>query len=159
MFWCLFIMDFCSVFPLFMLSSVWKTVGLHVGGIDDYTLTLIGSLGSVANGLSRVVWGPVQDATCFTFVYKTVLITEVLVCVSLYYAVKVSSFLYMIVVLLGFTCLGAHFVMFPGVIVKMFGMNAGGQLYSIMYIAYGMSSILGLIVYKTVSYYLQESAD
>jgi hypothetical protein len=65
----------------------------------------------------------------------------------------------MIVVLLGFACLGAHFVMFPGVIVKIFGMNAGGQLYSIMYTAYGMSSILGLIVYKTVSHYLRESAD
>ena len=44
--------------------------------------------------------------------------------------------------------------MFPGLIIKVFGMKAGGQLYSILYIAYGTTSILGLVVYKTVAHYL-----
>jgi hypothetical protein len=60
----------------------------------------------------------------------------------------------MIVIFCAFTCLGAHFVMFPGLIIKVFGMKAGGQLYSILYIAYGTTSILGLVVYKTVAHYL-----
>jgi MFS family permease len=122
--------------------------------MDDYTLTIIGSLGSIANGLSRIFWGPVQDKTSFLFVYRTILVIELIVCLSLYWAVHVSPLVYMIVIFCAFICLGAHFVMFPGLIIKVFGMKAGGQLYSILYIAYGTTSILGLVVYKTVAHYL-----
>jgi len=159
MFWALFAMDFCSIFPLFLLSSIWKTVGLQVGGIDDYTLTLIGSMGSIANGLSRMFWGPVQDKTGFLFVYRTVLALELIVCLSLYWSVTVSPFVYMIVIFFGFVCLGAHFVMFPGIILKVFGMRAGGQLYSILYTAYALASILGLVVYKATTYYLGNAGN
>lgn len=152
-------MDFCSVFPLFLLAQIWKTVGLQVGGIDDYTLTLIGSLGSIANGLGRLFWGPVQDKTSFLFVYKTVLSIELVVCLSLYWSVHVSPLLYAIIIFFGFMCLGAHFVMFPGLIVKVFGMRAGGQLYSILYIAYGATSILGLVVYKTTTHYFGDQGN
>ena len=153
-FWAIFFMDFCSIFPLFLISQIWKTVGLQLGGMDDYTLTIIGSLGSIANGLSRIFWGPVQDKTSFLFVYRTILVIELIVCLSLYWAVHVSPLVYMIVIFCAFICLGAHFVMFPGLIIKVFGMKAGGQLYSILYIAYGTTSILGLVVYKTVAHYL-----
>lgn len=58
-FWTLFVMVFCSDCPLFMISQTWKTIGLQVGEIDDRTLTFIGSLGSIANGFSRVFLGPI----------------------------------------------------------------------------------------------------
>lgn len=51
-------------------------------------------------------------------------------------------------------CLGAHFVMFPGLILKTFGMRAGGQLYSILYTAYALASIMGTVVYKLTVHYL-----
>lgn len=122
--------------------------------MDDYTLTIIGSFGSIANGLSRMFWGPVQDKKSFTFVYRTILALELIVCLTLYWAVHVSPFVYTIVIFCAFNCLGAHFVMFPGLIIKVFGMRAGGQLYSILYVAYGSTSILGLVVYKMVDNYL-----
>jgi hypothetical protein len=50
-------MDMCSIFSFLYLASVYKTIGIQVGGLDDYTLTVIGSLGGLANGLSRVFWG------------------------------------------------------------------------------------------------------
>jgi MFS family permease len=125
-FWAIFAMDFCSIFPLFLISQIWKTVGLQQGGMDDYTLTMIGSLGSIANGLSRMFWGPVQDKTSFLFVYRTVLAMELAVCLSLYWAVTISPWVYMIVIFFSFVCLGAHFVMFPGLVLKVFGMKAGG---------------------------------
>jgi hypothetical protein len=59
MFWVIFIMCFCSIFPLFLISQIWKTVGIQLGGMDDYSLTFIGSIGSIANGFSRMFWGSV----------------------------------------------------------------------------------------------------
>jgi MFS transporter, OFA family, oxalate/formate antiporter len=50
-------MDMCSVFTFIYMASVYKTIGIQVGGLDDYTLTVIGSLGGLANGISRMVWG------------------------------------------------------------------------------------------------------
>lgn len=147
MFWAIFIMDFCSLFPVIFLSQIWKTVGLQ-HQIDDYTLTTIGSLGSVANGLSRMLTGPVQDKTSFVFLYKVVLAIELLVCFSLYWAVSVSPWLYMIIVFLGFACLGAHFVLYPNMLLKVFGMRSGSQLYSILYAAISLSTLSGFFVYK-----------
>ena len=65
----------------------------------------------------------------------------------------------MLVIMMGFTCLGAHFVMFPGVILKVFGIKAGAQLYSIMYTSYSISSVVGMIFYKTMSHYFNEKAN
>ena len=87
------------------------------------------------------------------------LATELVVCLSLYWAVTVSPFVYTIVIFCAFVCLGAHFVMFPGLILKVFGMKAASQLYSILYIAYGSTSILGLVVYKATAHYLGDEGN
>jgi hypothetical protein len=97
--------------------------------------------------------------TSFLFVYRTVLAIELLVCFSLYWAVTVSAAVYGLVIFFAFVSLGAHFVMFPGIILKVFGMNAGGQLYSILYTAYALASILGLVVYKLTTYYLGDAGN
>lgn len=93
------------------------------------------------------------------FVYKTVLAIELVVCLSLYWAVTVSPLVYAIVIFCAFVCLGAHFVMFPGIVLKVFGLKAGGQLYSILYIAYGSTAILGIVIYKTTAYYLGDEGN
>jgi FtsH-binding integral membrane protein len=44
-------------------------------------------------------------------------------------------------VLMGYNCLGAHFVLFPTAMVKTFGIRAGSQLYSMLYIGIGAQQI------------------
>jgi hypothetical protein len=39
------------------MASIYKALGIQYGGIDDYTLTVIGALGGLSNGFSRVMWG------------------------------------------------------------------------------------------------------
>ena len=72
-------MDTLTIFPVIYMASVFKTMGMSLGGYDDAYLTLIGSLGSVANGLSRIVWGMMQDKTGFVAIYKIILIVELVV--------------------------------------------------------------------------------
>lgn len=80
-------MDFLTIFPVLYLASVFKTMGMQMGGYDDHFLTWIGSIGSLANGLSRVVWGPIQDKIGFCTMYKIVIGIELLVCSLLPYIV------------------------------------------------------------------------
>ena len=73
-------MDFLSVMPMYYNAGNFKTMGMQLGGIDDKRLTIIGSLGSLANGGSRIIIGLLQDKIGFSKVYLGVLVLEFLVC-------------------------------------------------------------------------------
>ena len=51
-------MNFLSLAPGLYLSGNFKVMALQSGRIDDFTLTIIGSIGGLANGGSRVIMGP-----------------------------------------------------------------------------------------------------
>lgn len=57
-FYYIFAMDFLTLAPGLYISGNFKVMGLQLGNIDDLTLTIIGSVGSIANGGSRVIMGP-----------------------------------------------------------------------------------------------------
>ena len=132
--------------PMIYMSGHFKTMGMTLGGIDDHTLTLIGSIGSLANGGSRIFMGPLQDRIGFSTVYLLILIIELLVCSLITTVVTMSSLLYFFFVFLAFFCLGCHFTMFPLVTLRIFGLKSGGQLSSLIYCSRGLSSIVGLYV-------------
>ena len=75
-FYLVLLMDFLTMFPLYYLASVFKTMGMQLGHIDDVFLTWIGSLGALANGGSRIFWGPVYDKTGYRLIYMIVLAIE-----------------------------------------------------------------------------------
>lgn len=74
-------MDFCSIFPLYYMSSVFKIMGMQIGNYDDKFLTLVASIGSIANGFGRVGWGFTSDRFGFRSNYRIVLITELIFCI------------------------------------------------------------------------------
>ena len=51
-------MNFLSLAPGLYISGNFKVKALQSGRIDDFTLTIIGSIGGLANGGSRVIMGP-----------------------------------------------------------------------------------------------------
>ncbi len=58
----LFAMDVCSIFTFMYMASVYKTMACQLGGnLDDLSLTVIGALGGLVNGGSRIFWGNLQD--------------------------------------------------------------------------------------------------
>ena len=58
-------------FPMFV-SSVYKVT--PEGMIADHTLTIAGTLGSLCNGLSRPLWGYIQDKYTFKVALKAMCI-------------------------------------------------------------------------------------
>jgi hypothetical protein len=59
-------------FGVYMAAS-YKTVALDK--IDDRILTLAGSVGSVCNGSSRIIWATAQDRFGFKKVYLYLMVT------------------------------------------------------------------------------------
>ena len=145
-FYLICLMDFLSIIPLMYMSGHYKVMGLTLSDQDDYTLTVIGSIGSLANGGSRVLMGPLQDKIGFSKVYLIILIIEFFVCFFITSVVSFNSTLYLIFVFLAFFCLGSHFTMFPIVMLKVFGLKSGGQLSSFIYCSRGLSSVCGLFI-------------
>ena len=116
---------------------------------------MIGSVGSLANGGSRVIMGPLQDKIGFKPMYGAILSVMLIVYSTIPYVVKFNAALYSIWVVAAFYCLGTHFTMFPLVNVKVFGQKSGGQMASFMYIATGLSGLTSL----SVSSYLKNNYE
>jgi len=67
------VMDFLSLTPMFYMSQVAKTMPIELTSFDDHFLTLVVSMGSVCNGLFRIMWGILQDR----FSFKTVFVATI----------------------------------------------------------------------------------
>lgn len=77
----------CSIFTFIYLASIYKALGIQYGAIDDFTLTIIGSCGALANGFSRVVWGALQDKFGFKLLYACILFAQLIVAPTMVYVV------------------------------------------------------------------------
>lgn len=106
--------------------------------MDDQFITMIGALGSVCNGGSRILAGWLMDNYPFKRVYLALLLIQLVVCCTITTVVQSNKYLYLIWVMIGYNCLGPHFVLFPANMVKTFGIKAGSQIYSICYIGIGV---------------------
>ena len=87
----------------------------------------------------------------FSFIYKGILVVEVVVCAFITTVVHVDEWLYTIWVALGYLCLGAHFVMLPIAMTKIFGLKSGAQLASFIYSSRGISALIGTFVASGLS--------
>ena len=65
--------------------------------------------------------------------------------ISIYYA-KSNDFLYILCVALSFLCEGGHFSCFPAACVKIFGIQNGGQIFTIMFFAIPISSLTSFFI-------------
>ena len=83
-----------------------------------------------------------QDKFGFKAVYMCLLIVQLITALSIYHF-KDDHILYTICVALAFTCEGGHFSTFPAAAVKIFGMEKGGQIFTLMFFSVPLSSLSG----------------
>lgn len=143
-------MDFLTIFPLYYLASVFKTMGMKMGHIDDNFLTWIGSIGALANGCSRIGWGPIYDKTGYRMIYKIIIGIELVVCPLMPIVVAANKYLYLICVFLGYLCLGAHFIISPNAMIQIFGLKSSVQLCSFIYVTRACSAFSGMLISKAL---------
>lgn len=133
-------MLFNGIFFGVYVSSVYKNVALAY--LDDYTLTLAGSIGAIANGSSRLFWAYLMDYLGFKKVYACILVIQFVASIFMYSARR-SPTIYTILVFSAFFCEGGHISTFPAQGVRMYGLKHGGKIFSFIFFAIPLSSMLG----------------
>ena len=137
------LMLFLGIFyPLYMTSTFKK---LALDYLSDRTLMLAGAFGSVGNGFSRVILASLQDKYGFRKVYFCVMVTELLLA-STIWSVKKNEYLYPAWIVITFICQGSHFACFPAVTSKIFGIEYGGQIYTIIFILNPISTLASYLL-------------
>lgn len=94
------------------------------------------------------MWATLQDKFGFKSVYFVLMSIQLCVSCSIYY-VRKDPVLYVIWVALAFLCEGGHFSMYPTACVKLFGIQEGGQIFTVMFLITPLSSLLGLLIVET----------
>jgi len=111
---------------MFYMSQVAKTMPIELTTFDDHFLTLVVSMGSICNGLFRIMWGILQDKFSFKSVFVFVVAIQLFTMLFITTAVKQSQGVYLATVMLGYGGLSANFIVIPTLVFKMFGLKAGG---------------------------------
>ena len=124
-------------------AGVYKSVALNF--LSDHVLTTAGAFGSICNGGSRIMWASLQDKYGFKKVYCVIMVLQLIISATTYY-VRKDGTLYIIWVSIAFLCEGGHFSMFPTAAVKLFGIQNGGFLFTIMFFFIPLSSIIGFLI-------------
>ena len=108
---------------------------------EDHLITIVGSIGSLANGLSRSIWGILFDK--FSFKSISILINAMLLCACatiMFAASRVET--YSILVTLAYFCYGGSFAIFPTQTVRVFGEENGSKIFFLVFIGASLASIL-----------------
>lgn len=152
-FWHILLMLIGSGFYGLYLVAAYKIFGKE-NHIDDFTLTFAGSLGSVLNGGSKVLNGILADKIGFKKIYYVVLILQIILASTIYFIAQLDKAFYVIWVGLSQFALGAHFTLFPYVTARVFGIQSGGILYSILFNGFTIGSLLGFFIQTFLHEYI-----
>lgn len=142
----LFIMQYFSIFIGYFVANQFK----EFGGIyitDDKFLTLVGALSSACAGF-RFVWAFLMQKYSYRTIYTIIILIQVVVGSTLYWSVR-SKPAYLISVCLLIWCEGGHFTTLPTIVGSLFG-QTGSQVFPILFINFGLSSMSGVFVAKVL---------
>jgi len=151
-FWQLCAMLFSGMFYGIYMASVYKTTAQDT--LPDKVLTYAGMIGSICNGGGRVFWGTLMDKGGFKRMYFVLIIIQIILGFTIWH-VRSQSFLYPLWVGVSFLGEGGHLSMFPAVTCKVFGIQYGGQIFTIMFYQVAFASLCGFFIKnfgKNISY-------
>lgn len=136
-------MLFNGIFYGIYVAAVYKTTAQEY--LNDHVLTIAGMFGSVCNGGGRIFWAGLQDRFGFKTIYLVIMLIQLTISCTLW-NVKDNNFLYPLWISLSFLCEGGHFSMFPTVTAKIFGIQFGGQIFTMMFFFISLSSTSGFLL-------------
>ncbi len=119
---------------------------------DDQLLTLIGSVGSLVNGLSRIFWSTLLDFFTFNQVYRVLLAIQLLMILTLQWSLDTAVGLYFANVCISMMCEGAITSILPTETLNHFGQIRGQEVYSFMFSSFGVSAIFGSLLVGLLQY-------
>ena len=142
-FWHFVLILYFGMFYGSFFSSAYKF--LPGGKISDAQLSNIGAISSIFNGAARLFWGKMLDSYNFKKIMFVVLPMQIFVTIMVN-LVSDNAILYGICQCWTFANQAAFFSTVPPAGVKIFGINSGPQIVTLMLFAVPFSSMTGFVV-------------
>lgn len=143
-------MNFLSVFYGYFIVNSYKVFALDKITNENF-LNTIGAVSSACASL-RFIFGFMMEKWSFKTCYTVLLITEITVTGTIYFAVN-NGYWYMLWMCLSIWLEGGHFTLFPTVCGKLFGIH-GPSVYAIGFVTFGFSSLSGILMEKVILGYV-----
>ena len=143
----LYFLVVCHMVYGYYMSNQFKQYGF-TGGIDDKTLTLIGSCGALFNGCFKVFWASLLDCFNFKQVYAVVVGIQIAMLIAVHWAVY-NAYSYFIVICLSFMCDGSITSMVPVVTNRIFGTARGPSVWGYLFSTFGVAAMSGTLFVAT----------
>jgi OFA family oxalate/formate antiporter-like MFS transporter len=140
----LWVLGLMAFTPGLTILGLYKRFGMTSGGLiaDDVFLSTIGGLGALANGAGRVFWGNLVDRLGYFRSYFATSTMTILLMLSLPFTVNAPS-LFAAAVCGALFCLGGAIAMFVTVNAQVFGTRNAGEIYSLLFSAFALASVVG----------------
>jgi len=132
------------------MIGIFKIYGLNYFE-NDASITMIGALATLANGLSRIFWATMLDYYIFKRIFGFLIILQISCILTLGVSTGHIA-LYGLVVIVSYQCEGGVSSMLTTHCVNYFGVARGRLTYSFMFSCIGLSSLTGSFIVK----YLQD---
>lgn len=117
---------------------------------DDEYLTLIGTIGAIANGCTRFFWNMLLKAIDFRLSISTIMLLNVIIFAVINYTLNFRE-LYCFIIFLANSSLGGLFVIVPTICLEFFGDEIGAGIYSFYWICFSLSNFIGYLLVSRLS--------
>ncbi len=111
----------CVLFHGMFVVNQYKNYGLSIESLDnDKFLTIVGAVGSVANGSMRSVWAFSMEVFGFKTIFYIIVTIQLIIAATIP-LITFSQPLYGLYIALTLACMGGYFSCFPAYVTRIFG--------------------------------------
>lgn len=140
LFYQLFFMYFFSCSSGLFFAANYKNIGIKAIN-DDSFLNIVGSIGALANGPGRFLWGILFDRFGFHKCFIGLSCCQFLMLITFQMILEIK-WLFLLWIAISFWCLGGHPVLFPPFTINRFGGKVGAEVYGFIYFAMLFGNLL-----------------
>ena len=148
-----------QVYQLWTMSTVLQLVSFTITNtyrsfgeqclMSEYVLSNLTKTYSILNGLSRLIWGILFDKFSFKNLYSICIMTQIIVCFTIYYSVK-HYILFFILLCLQAIVVSGKISLNVTMFTKVFGIKYFGFIYSVCTGIGGLFNLLGPFIIEIV---------
>ena len=109
--------------------------------IDEKLLSVLSKIFALLNGSGRLFWGILFDRFSFKCLYSLIVITEIAISATLYYAVKIP-YLYLVLVSIQSLVLAGNVSLLVPLYPKIFGMKYSTIIFAVACLISGTNSLV-----------------
>ncbi len=143
-YWVLAATTFCAALAPLLFYGNLKPLGISLG-VSEWAATLGITLMSIGNLIGRLTWGQIADMIGSR---KSILISilSVTAMTLIMWAAMRTDITFIVMVLVFGFCFGADFTLYASNVGSIWGVQKIGTVYPLVFLAYGLSAIVGPIL-------------